>query len=180
MTFAKACDVLSLGESRMAWRFFHESVSVEVIAERLGKSVRSVREATVEREEVAVSMYRATRNLAKVAKAICARRTTVVEILARHGITHVVAHGGKGAPRSTQFNREATLIVDEPAPEGAQSFAELGDDGCRYPYGVTPPYLFCGALVGAVERGGLPFADTYCAHHRGLCSRAVAGSRDAR
>lgn len=139
------------------------------IALDLGVPAHLVAAATVEREAKAVSLYRATRDLAATATAIGGRKGTVLQILQRHGIVHVapthrparpyVFTPGVG-PSEPQAPRVPVL---EPAPDGATTFEKLKGGQCKYPFGSAPPYLFCPAPRQA--------GHVYCAHHRAHCTR---------
>ena len=73
----------------------------------------------------------------------------------------------KGDKKSRTTRIRKPILVQQPPEEPVRSdflgieFMDLQESQCRYPHGLTSPYLFCGNPTKEDS--------SYCAYHHGLC-----------
>ena len=129
-----------------------------------------------ERCEYLAALWRAGYSFSQAAKAIneafgveltrsaVAGKVERMGLHAKNRVTHQPPQ-----PRAVRAQRSLSAAASKPAREPPRprlkprmiDILELTKYTCRYPYGDTPPYLYC----GCPPLKGSP----YCVHHTSLC-----------
>jgi len=152
-----------------AWRRYFAGERPEAIAFDMEIDITEIMAVTVEREQIIVAHFIECENVTETARAKHVAKSTVVALAKKAGFERKVVVK-KASP--TQFKAAPVSAAARPprfflrpvevddAPPTAVDFEGLEGRHCRYPYGESAPFKFCGAASSEV----------YCDEHRKLCS----------